>query len=113
MNRATAPGASPPHHGGSAWRDPRDPASALAAAGRAVRHALSLAAELGAEVPPAGPGVAPDPAVAAWQLLAMAPITSLDKHRLLAVDDPIELLHLLATRAEEQATLLAYRLNRE
>jgi Lon protease-like protein len=74
---------------------------------------LSLVAELGAEVPPAGPGVAPDPAVAAWQLLAMAPIMSLDKHRLLAVDDPIERLQLLATRAEEQATLLAYRLNRE
>ncbi|MDQ1357648.1 MAG: hypothetical protein QOG44_2021, partial [Acidimicrobiaceae bacterium] len=54
-----------------------------------------------------------DRAVAAWQLLAVAPIGSLDKQRLLGIDDHAERLRALQELAEEQAVLLAYRLKQE
>jgi Lon protease-like protein len=87
--------------------------AALAAAERAVRRMLALAAELGEEVAPADVGLSDDPVVAAWQLLAVAPIASLDKQRLLGTDDHIERLRALEQMAEEHAVLLAYRLKRE
>jgi Lon protease-like protein len=54
-----------------------------------------------------------DPAVAAWELVALAPLGSLDKQRLLDVDDHAERLRLLAQLAEDQSVLLRYRLDRE
>ncbi len=101
------------------WPDASEPVAgalaegALAGADRAVRRLLSLSAEAGEDAPPAGVGPANDPVVAAWQLMAVAPIGSLDKQRLLAVDDHAERLGALAAMAEEQAVLLAYRLDRE
>ncbi|MDQ6614201.1 MAG: LON peptidase substrate-binding domain-containing protein [Actinomycetota bacterium] len=86
---------------------------ALASAERSVRLSLGLAAELGDEAPSALVELSSDPAVAAWQLLAVAPIGALDKQRLLAIDDHAERLGQLAAVAEDQAFLLAYRLNRE
>lgn len=79
----------------------------------AVREVLALAGQLGEAVPSPALELAPDPAVAAWQLLAISPIASLDKQRLLAIDDPAERLRQLAVHTEDQATLLAYRLERE
>ncbi len=90
-----------------------DAADVLAAAERAVQRLLALAAELGEEVPPADVGLSDDPVVAAWQLLAVAPIASLDKQRLLGTDDHIERLRALEQLAEEHAEVLAYRLKRE
>ncbi|MDQ1370907.1 MAG: ATP-dependent Lon protease [Acidimicrobiaceae bacterium] len=80
---------------------------------RAVRRILALAAELGDEVAPANVELSEDRAVAAWQLLAVAPIGSLDKQRLLGIDDHAERLRALQELAEEQAVLLAYRLKQE
>jgi Lon protease-like protein len=88
-------------------------ADSLGAAERAVRRILALAAELGDEVAPADVELSRDPAVAAWQLLAVAPVGSLDKQRLLGTDDHGERLRSLTQLAEEQAVLLAYRLKRE
>jgi uncharacterized protein len=85
----------------------------LDAAAGAVRRALELAAELGIEVSPAESDLNDDPVIAAWELVAQAPIASLDKQRLLAVDDPVERLRRLADLADDQAILLAYRLDRE
>ena len=78
-----------------------------------MRRLLALAAELGEEAPAALLKLDPDPVVAAWQLLAVAPIGSLDKQRLLAVDDHQQRLAALAALAEDHAVLLAYRLDRE
>ncbi|MDQ1399111.1 MAG: ATP-dependent Lon protease [Acidimicrobiaceae bacterium] len=80
---------------------------------RAVRRILALAAELGDEVAPASVELSEGRAVAAWQLLAVAPIGSLDKQRLLGIDDHAERLRALQELAEEQAVLLAYRLKQE
>ena len=101
------------------WPDGGDPAvraaadGALAAADRAVRRLLGVAAQAGVDAPPAQVELARDPVIAAWQLVAVAPIGSLDKQRLLAVDDHVERLRALAVMAEEEAVLLAYRLDRE
>lgn len=101
------------------WPDGGDPAAravaegALAAADRAVRRLLRVAAQAGADAPPAEVELARDPAIAAWQLMAVAPIGSLDKQRLLVVDDHAERLGALAVMAAEEAVLLAYRLDRE
>ena len=52
-----------------------------------------------------------DPVKAAWQLVAIAPLGPLDKQRLLELDDHAERLEALAALAEEEATVLAYRLS--
>lgn len=99
------------------WPDQPDAharaADALATAEVAVRRVLELAAQLREPVAPAHFDRSTDPAVAAWQLVALAPLGSLDKQRLLAVDDHEERLRLLAELAEGEQLLLAYRLDRE
>jgi Lon protease-like protein len=87
--------------------------AALEEASLAVRRALALAAEAGDEVASALVEVSDEPVVAAWQLLAVAPIASLDKQALLAIDDHAERLARLAALAEDQSLLLTYRLDRE
>jgi uncharacterized protein len=102
-----------------AWPDRGDPAaravaeSALATADRAVRRLLNVAVEVGDDASRAEVELARDPVIAAWQLVAVAPIGSLDKQRLLAIDDHAERLGALAVMAEDEAVLLAYRLDRE
>jgi hypothetical protein len=90
-----------------------DAAAGLALAEPAVRRSLALATELGEDVASPMVELSEDPPAMAWQLLAAAPLSSLDKQRLLAMDDPADRLRQLAEMAEDQATLLAYRLNRE
>jgi Lon protease-like protein len=88
-------------------------AAALETASRAVRRTLALATEAGEEVAPALVEISDEPVVAGWQLVALAPIASLDKQALLAVDDHAERLLRLAALAEDQSLLLTYRLDRE
>ncbi len=96
-----------------AWPGGSDADAVLQAAERAVRGTLALAAKAGEAVPPATVELSADPAVAAWQLLAVTPLASLDTQRLLAVDEPVARLRMLTGLAEDQALLLAYRLDRE
>jgi uncharacterized protein len=84
----------------------------LARAEREVRRSLALAAELGvAGVAPATVDLDPDPAVAAWQLCAVAPLGPVDRQQLLEVEGTGERLELLAGMAAEAATLFAHRLS--
>jgi hypothetical protein len=97
--------------GEPAWSDGAE--AALGVADRAVRAILTMAAELGDGGVSPSVELSPDGAVAAWQLLAVAPIGSLDKQRLLGVDDPAERLGLMAEMADDVAILLADRRQRE
>ena len=85
---------------------PRDDAERL------VRRALALAAELGLPAVPATVQLADDPAVAAWQLAAIAPLGLLDRQRLLETPDHRSRLRTLSALTEEEITVLAYRLER-
>lgn len=89
---------------------PPDASGALAAAEGAVRRALALAGELEESPVPATFALDPDPATAAWQLAANAPLGPVDHQRLLSIDDPQERLELLAGLAAEASAVLAYRL---
>ena len=77
----------------------------------AVRRALMLKAELGEGAAPARFELDADPAVAAYQLAAMAPLGPVDHQRLLETVDPGERLRLLVALASEAGDLLAYRLS--
>lgn len=97
---------------------PDDPGGAVAeldrlvAAERAVRRGLALAAELGIRgVAPATVELDADPAVAGWQLCALAPVGPVDKQRLLEEDGAGARLEALARVASEAADLFAYRLS--
>jgi Lon protease-like protein len=75
-----------------------------------VRRTLALTAELGEVAPPDSIKLSEDPKVAAWQLIAIAPLGPFDKQRLLQIDDHTERLRLLESMAEEERAVLAYRL---
>jgi len=83
----------------------------LATAEGAVRRALALAGELDEAAAPPDVALDPDPAVAAWQLAALAPVGPVDHQRLLEIDDPAARLDLLAGLAADASVLLAYRLS--
>ena len=86
--------------------------SAFAAAERAVRRAVALAASVdGEEEEPFD--LSDDRVAAAWELVAVAPLGSLDKQLLLVVDDHTERLRMLTTLADERAVLLTYRRDQE
>ncbi len=90
------------------------PAAALelvAAAEGHVRRALALAAELDEASAPATVRFDTDPAVAAWQLAATAPLGPADKQRLLEEDDPLARVSLLTELVSDAAAVLAYRLS--
>lgn len=84
---------------------------ALADAEQTVRRALALQTEMGEPGPPATFELGADPAVAAWQLVALAPIGPADRQRLLGVADPGTRLGLLAAMAADAAELLAFRIS--
>jgi Lon protease-like protein len=95
---------------------PMDPAATgdddLRAAERAVRRAIALKIELDEPVgAPHGFELAVDPTVAGWQLAAVAPFGPVDQLRILREDDPVARLQLVASMAEDEADVLAYRLS--
>lgn len=92
--------------------DPWDPADdgPLARATDCVRDALALASQLGDMSARPAFGLSPDPAVAAWELCALAPLGALDRQRLLEARSWSSRLDLLAVQATDAAQVLAFRL---
>ncbi|MHB1487128.1 MAG: LON peptidase substrate-binding domain-containing protein [Acidimicrobiales bacterium] len=83
----------------------------LAKVERVVRRGLAMAAELAEETTfPATVELADDPEVAAWQLCAVAPISTVDQHKLLAMPTPTTRLGLLLDLVTETNKVLAIRL---
>ena len=76
----------------------------------AVRRCLAHKAELDEPAYPATVELARDPSLAAWQLAAIAPLGELDQLALLRSSSCTELLGRLAAMAEEEASVLAFRL---
>jgi hypothetical protein len=76
----------------------------------AVRRALAMGAELGDRAVPATVDLDVDPHARGWQLIAVAPLTTLDRHVLLAIDDPIKRLSLLAELVGDATEVLAHRM---
>jgi hypothetical protein len=76
---------------------------------RILRRALALKAELGEAAAPATVELDPDPAVAAYQAAALAPLGALDRQRLLEQEGPDRRLALLASALAEEAAVLAHR----
>jgi uncharacterized protein len=97
------------HLGDPLWHD--DDAPLLRSAETEVRRALAYASELGEPVGPATFELSDSPAVAVWQLAAVAPLGPVDKQRLLEVEGHRERLAALAELARDQAELLAYHLS--
>ena len=89
--------------------DPNDEA-ALARAQDAVREALALAAELGDPTVRPGFALSANPALAAGELCAVAPVGSFDRQRLLEAPSHPARLDLLAIQAAELSKVLAFRL---
>jgi len=83
---------------------------AFAAAELAVREALRLAAEVGDPAVRPGFVLSGNPALAAWELCAIAPLGPLDRQRLLEAPTHLERLGLLASQANELSKVLAFRL---
>jgi len=76
---------------------------------RLLRRALALKAELGEPAAAATVELDADPAVAAYQAAALAPLGALDCQRLLEQDGPDERLALLASMLTEEVSVLAQR----
>ena len=76
---------------------------------RLLRRALALKAELGEPAPPATVDLDPDPAVAAYQAAALAPLGPFDCQRLLEAAGPDERLAALAEILSEELDVLARR----
>ncbi len=89
------------------WDESDGPA--LAAAEARVREVLHLAAELGTASLPRF-ALSPDPALAAWEVCAIAPLGALDRQRLLEAPTHKERLGLLVEQAAGVAEVLAFRL---
>ncbi|MBV8161936.1 MAG: LON peptidase substrate-binding domain-containing protein [Acidimicrobiia bacterium] len=93
---------------------PDAPAGAEAADNRAavqrlLRRALALKAELGEPAGPATVELDPDPARAAYQAAALAPLATLDRQRLLEQDGPDQRLAQLVSGLAEEVRVLAQR----
>ncbi len=61
-------------------------------------------------MPTTAPDLSPEPAVATWQAVALAPLGPLDAQRVLATDGARERLHLVLGMLDEEADVLAQRL---
>ena len=81
----------------------------LARAEEQVRRCLVLKHELGEPAHPAGVELDEEPAVAGWQLAAIAPLGELDRLALLRSPSCTDLLTRLFELAEEEAGVLAFR----
>jgi Lon protease-like protein len=75
-----------------------------------VRRCLDLTAELGESTWPATVELDADPTARAWQLAGVAPLGPLDQLALLGSASITDLLGNLARMADEQASVLAFRL---
>ncbi len=75
-----------------------------------VRHALSLAGELGEQVGGPGFALSDQPVVAAWELCARAPLGPLDRQGLLSAPNRHDRLLLLDRLVSDATALLAFRL---
>lgn len=82
----------------------------LERAEKEVRRCLTLKHEMGEPAYPASVELDDDPAAAAWQLAAIAPIGELDQLSLLQSPSCTELLSRLFDMAHEEAAVLAFRL---
>jgi Lon protease-like protein len=77
---------------------------------RVLRLVLAQKAELG-EGAGAGPvDVSPDPAVATWQAVTLAPLGPLDAQRVLGTDGVAARLEMVLALLEDEASVLAQRL---
>lgn len=83
----------------------------LEAVRRLVVSCAAMRAELGEPAPAAVFALAPDSAVAVWQLCVRASLGPLDALRLLRVDSPSERLAELAEMLAEERAVLARRLS--
>jgi uncharacterized protein len=90
------------------WTD--DARALIGVAEGHVRRALAYTAELGDRAVPATVELDPDPITRSWQLAMVAPIAVLDKHGLLAIDDPETRLRRLVELAADEVSVLAQRM---
>ena len=72
---------------------------------------LALKAELGESATPATVVLDPDPALAAWQAAALAPLGPFDAQRVLESEAADDRLALVASLLEDEAAVLAQRLS--
>ncbi len=85
--------------------------AALAGGERQVRRALAMRAELGDPAVPFNVELDPDPAVAIFQLAAVAPVGPVDHQRLLEAEEATALLALLDEMMVDEIAVLASRLS--
>jgi uncharacterized protein len=88
-----------------------DDRAALAGGERQVRRALAMRAELGDPAVPFNVELDPDPAVAIFQLAAVAPVGPVDHQRLLEAEEARALLALLDEMMVDELAVLASRLS--
>ncbi|MEO5680164.1 MAG: LON peptidase substrate-binding domain-containing protein [Acidimicrobiales bacterium] len=93
-----------------AWFDPALDTPLRERAEAQVRRGLALKHQLGEPAYPADIELDDDPAAAAWQLAAIAPLGELDQLGLLRSPSCTDLLADLARLAEDEAAVLAFRL---
>ena len=75
-----------------------------------LRRVLALKAELGEPVGDVTVALSPDPVVATWQAVGLAPLGPMDAQRVLATDGAGERLDLVLSLLGEDAVVLAQRL---
>lgn len=94
------------------WEDVGTTETALDEADALFRRALALAAELGEAPAPLDVELADDPAMATFQIGALAPLGPLDRQALLATERPDDRVTLLVAQLTEVVELLRARLGR-
>ena len=75
-----------------------------------VRRLAALRAELGEAGPEIPDGLSPDPVVATWQAVALAPLGALDAQRVLETDGAGDRLDRVLAIVRDEAAVLAHRL---
>jgi uncharacterized protein len=90
-----------------------DVTGALAALVPGLRRVLALQAELGQDNVPATFELAEDPSVASWQAAILSPLTSFDAQRILASDDRLARLTLIAGFLDEIEATLRFQLQQD
>ncbi|HVM10710.1 MAG TPA: LON peptidase substrate-binding domain-containing protein [Acidimicrobiales bacterium] len=75
-----------------------------------VRRALAMKAELGEAAVPATVELDEVSPTRAWQLVAIAPVATLDHQSLLRIDDPVQRLDRLQQLVDEELSVLAQRM---
>ncbi|MET1049061.1 MAG: LON peptidase substrate-binding domain-containing protein [Acidimicrobiales bacterium] len=94
------------------WEDVGTTGTALDDADALFRRALALAAELGEAPAPLDVELADDPAMATFQIGALAPLGPLDRQALLATERPDDRVTLLVAQLTDVVELLRARLGR-